>query len=115
MGAITDVESAREWLRNTFLFRRIQINPSHYGLTQAAEWHTWEAYFDALVTDTLRSLKTNKLMTDEVNGRMSATEFGVIASRAYVKQSSMSLIIELHETSTKKELVSSGDHKGVSC
>jgi ATP-dependent DNA helicase HFM1/MER3 len=114
LGAIINVETAREWLRNTFLFQRIQINPSHYGLSKAAEWQTWEAYFDALVADTLHNLKANKLMTDEVNGRMSATEFGVIASRAYVKQSSMSLIIELHEDSTKKELVSSNDHE-VSC
>jgi len=115
LGAIINVETAREWLRNTFLFQRIQINPSHYGLSKVAEWQTWEAYFDALVADTLHSLKTNKLMTDEVNGRMSATEFGVTASRAYVRQSSMSLIIELHEASTKKELVSSSDHKEVSC
>jgi ATP-dependent DNA helicase HFM1/MER3 len=107
LGAITNLETAREWLRNSFLFKRIQLNPSHYGVTKTAEWQTWEAYFDAIVTEALASLKSNKLMTDEVNGRMSATEFGVIASRAYVKQSSMSLIIELPETSTKKELVSS--------
>lgn len=104
LGSVTDLGSAREWLRNTFLFKRIQINPQHYGIAKANAVQTWETYFDALVFEALESLKTNRLMTDEVNGRMSATEFGVIASRAYVKQASMNLIIGLPEIATKKDL-----------
>lgn len=32
LGTITDVDSAKEWLRNSFFYQRLQKNPKHYSL-----------------------------------------------------------------------------------
>jgi ATP-dependent DNA helicase HFM1/MER3 len=35
LGTITDVSSALNWLKSTYLFCRIKKNPTHYGLPKA--------------------------------------------------------------------------------
>jgi ATP-dependent DNA helicase HFM1/MER3 len=105
LGSIKNVSTAHKWLRNTFLFRRIQVNPEYYGIIKQSEQQSWSMRFDELVEETLMSLEENQLLAKEASGVIEATAFGAIASRAYVNQTSMSLIIKLSEDATKKEIV----------
>jgi ATP-dependent DNA helicase HFM1/MER3 len=106
LGAITDVQTAHEWLKSTFLFKRIQLNPAYYGIAKTSPNQTWGSRFDDLVEEALLNLETNKLLDKSESGGVTATAFGNIASRSYVKQASMSLIIDLPESASKKDVVS---------
>lgn len=105
LGAITDVSTAHTWLKSTFLFKRIQLNPAHYGITKTLD-QTWESCFDDLVERALESLENGRLVRRGENGTVGPTTFGNIAARSYVKQPSMALILDLPESASRKDLVS---------
>ncbi|EUC66319.1 P-loop nucleoside triphosphate hydrolase, putative [Rhizoctonia solani AG-3 Rhs1AP] len=99
LNTIKNVASARQWLRKTFLFRRIQKNPAHYklDLPQAA---SWEERVDALITKSISVLKETQLVKHKENDSLALTEFGEIMSY-YIRQSTMKLFIQFaHESST---------------
>ncbi|CUA67753.1 hypothetical protein RSOLAG22IIIB_03180 [Rhizoctonia solani] len=98
LNTIKNVDSAKQWLRKTFLFRRIQKNAAHYklDLPQAA---SWEACVDALITKSISTLKETQLIKHGENGSLALTEFGEIMSY-YIRQSTMKLFIQFaHESS----------------
>lgn len=121
LGTITNIETAKRWLRSTFLFQRIRRNPKHYGIGKEGD-QTWEARFDNLVATALKSLEKSQLIVVEDDETLSATEReswrllrtsrtdavadGLNMSRTYVKQASMDLFLALPEKCTKRELVS---------
>lgn len=105
LGAIKDIETARVWLRSTFLFQRIQRNPPYYGITKNNADQSWEKRFDELVEDALATLESNQLLTKDDTGSLNPTAFGNIASRSYVKQASMNVIINLSEKANKRDVV----------
>ncbi|KAG9128506.1 Sec63 [Ceratobasidium sp. 392] len=81
-GTISSVDTAKQWLRKTLLFRRIQKNPSHYnvGATLSNE-ATWEECMDALVTDSLRVLQETQLIRPgDGENDLILTDFGEIMS-----------------------------------
>lgn len=83
MGAITDVEGAKTWLRHSFLRQRIERNPGHYHIGKSAG-QTWEQRLDDMVMQSVKKLQNNELIEqkgdDEVGG-LSATKFGDIMSK----------------------------------
>ncbi|CAE6451269.1 unnamed protein product [Rhizoctonia solani] len=94
LDTIKSVDSARQWLRKTFLFRRIQKNPAHYKI-DLAETASWEECVDSLVTKSLSILKETQLVEHkEDEDTLSLTQFGEIMSRYYIRQSTMKLFIE---------------------
>lgn len=82
LGTIVDLESAKEWLRNSFLCQRLQRNPTHYAIGKA-EQQTWQQRLDEMVTTSVRALKEGKLVNEGEDGddRLSSTEFGDIMSK----------------------------------
>ncbi|CAE6450387.1 unnamed protein product [Rhizoctonia solani] len=99
LDTIKSVDSAKQWLRKTFLFRRIQKNPAHYKLN-SPETASWEECVDALVTKSISVLKETRLVKHKENEDILAlTQFGEIMSY-YIRQSTMKLFIEFaHENS----------------
>ncbi|CAE6422876.1 unnamed protein product [Rhizoctonia solani] len=93
LDTINSVDSAEQWLRKTFLFRRIQKNPAHYKL-DLPETASWEECMGALVTKSLNTLKETQLVKhDENEDSLSLTQFGEIMSY-YIRQFTMKLFIE---------------------
>ncbi|KAG8734229.1 Sec63 [Ceratobasidium sp. 423] len=93
LGTITGVDSAKQWLRKTFLFRRIQKNPAHYKI-DLPETASWEGCVDSLVTKSLSILKETQLVKHKENeDALSLTQFGEIMSY-YIRQSTMKLFID---------------------
>jgi len=103
LGSITNTDTAKLWLRNTFLFHRIQKNPTHYGIAKNGS-ETWESRFDAMVTQALQSLEKSQLILIE-DSNLSPTDYGSQMSRLYIKQASMDTILALSEKASKREIV----------
>lgn len=82
LGTIRDVQSAKAWLHNSFLFQRIQKNPRHYAIGKAGE-QSWQERVDELVTESVKDLKRNLLVEgegDESDG-LRSTEYGDTMSK----------------------------------
>lgn len=81
MGTISSVKNAKDWLRHSFLFRRIQKNPRHYDIGKN-ENQTWKEKVDEIVMQSILSLCDTQLITyNEKDGRLSSTEYGDVMSK----------------------------------
>jgi ATP-dependent DNA helicase HFM1/MER3 len=70
-----------EWLRNSFLFQRIQKNPRHYALDKGSD-QTWQGRLDELVESSICDLQKNDLVTGNEGGdHFTSTEYGDIMSK----------------------------------
>lgn len=82
LGTIRDVNTAKTWLRNSFLFQRIQQNPRHYAIGKAGD-QTWQERIDEMVTQSVQKLQDNELValseTDSL--KLASTEYGEIMSK----------------------------------
>ncbi|KAK7694049.1 hypothetical protein QCA50_003625 [Cerrena zonata] len=61
LGTITDIESAKEWLHNSFLFQRIQRNPRHYAIGKQQN-QTWQEKIDDMVTESVKKLQEHEMV-----------------------------------------------------
>ncbi|KAJ7685543.1 P-loop containing nucleoside triphosphate hydrolase protein [Mycena polygramma] len=108
LGTITNVRSAKEWLRSSFLYQRIQKNPAHYALGKG-ENQSWEERVDDMVMQSVEKLRETKLIAGakdgDTSGVLTSTEFGDIMSKFYIRQSTMSLILALPERPTLRDIV----------
>ena len=81
LGTITDMETAKEWLRRSFLYRRLQKNPAHYDFKKEGN-RTWRERMDELVTESITTLtKADLVVLDGEDTALSSTEYGDIMSK----------------------------------
>lgn len=82
LKTITNVDSAKQWLHNSFLFRRIQQNPRHYAIGKEGN-QTWQERVDDMVMESIKRLKENQLVEspDDNSSALSSTEYGDIMSK----------------------------------
>ncbi|PCH37704.1 nucleoside triphosphate hydrolase protein [Wolfiporia cocos MD-104 SS10] len=110
LGTITDLDSAKAWLQNSFMFRRIQKNPNYYAIGKDNN-QTWQDRINEMVTQSVRKLQETELVSfsDDIVGTLSSTEYGDIMSKAcncfYIRQSTMSLILKLPERASVREIL----------
>ncbi|KAI0362446.1 P-loop containing nucleoside triphosphate hydrolase protein [Trametes cingulata] len=97
LGTITDMDSAKEWLHNSFLFRRLQKNPAHYDIRKDGN-KSWEDRMDDLVIDSVKTLRQAEMVKEEGDDLLSSTEYGDIMSK-------MVLILKLSEKASVREIV----------
>jgi ATP-dependent DNA helicase HFM1/MER3 len=81
LGTITNVSLAKEWLQNSFLFRRIQRNPAHYAITTARDHATTVG--DELILRSIDQLKQTQLVQSDskIPDGLCSTQFGEIMSK----------------------------------
>ncbi|TRM59292.1 Sec63 Brl domain-containing protein [Schizophyllum amplum] len=108
LGTITNLQTAKGWLKNSFLFQRIQRNPNHYALGKNED-QTWEERMDDLVIQSVVKLKDSELITYEGEapniGQLQSTEYGDIMSKFYIRQTTMCLILKMPEKPTLREVL----------
>lgn len=81
LGTITDAQTARSWLQNSFFYQRIQKNPAHYRLDKASS-QSWTARVEELVTQSIQDLQDASLVAkEEDSDKLVSTEFGDIMSK----------------------------------
>jgi ATP-dependent DNA helicase HFM1/MER3 len=82
LGTITDVDTAKHWLRASFLYQRMQRNPGYYALS--LEGKTVRESVDDLVMQSIAQLeKTNLVNLDVNNGKLTSTEYGEIMRKVH--------------------------------
>lgn len=85
MGTIRDIESAKSWLRSSFLYQRVKKNPAFYALTEDSPDITWQERIDEVVATNVKELENSDLVklakTGTEAGKLSSTEFGEIMSK----------------------------------
>ncbi|KAI9571366.1 DEAD-domain-containing protein [Boletus coccyginus] len=105
LGTISSVENAKDWLRHSFLFRRIQKNPRHYDIGKD-ENQTWEEKVDEIVMQSIHSLRDTQLIAYiEGDGKLSSTEYGDVMSKFYIRQTTMRAILNLPFPTTMREIM----------
>ncbi|KDR81750.1 hypothetical protein GALMADRAFT_59618 [Galerina marginata CBS 339.88] len=112
LGTITDVGSAKSWLRNSFLYQRMQKNPKYYALGPVDTQNSGED-LDNVVMESISQLKKTLLIdhveTGEDVGKLSSTQYGEIMSRYYIRRataSAMDIILALPGRASLREIVS---------
>ncbi|KDQ10599.1 hypothetical protein BOTBODRAFT_190414 [Botryobasidium botryosum FD-172 SS1] len=104
LGTITDVESAKDWLHNSFLFRRLQKNPKHYALGKALN-QSWQERLDDIVAQSISSLHESNLVQKLDNDLLKATEYGEIMSRYYINFATMEYILKIPGNASVKDIL----------
>ena len=81
LSTITNIESAKQWLHNSFLFQRLRQNPRHYAIGREGD-QTWEERLDEMVTESIKQLQQNQLVAiaEEGDESLSSTNYGEIMS-----------------------------------
>ncbi|KAG9318654.1 putative ATP-dependent DNA helicase MER3 [Chiua virens] len=105
LGTISTIENAKDWLRHSFFYRRIQRNPRHYDIGKC-ENQTWEEKVDEIVMQSILSLCDTQLISyTEKDGRLSSTEYGDVMSKFYIRQTTMRAILNLPSSTTMREIL----------
>ena len=81
LGTITDMDTAKQWIHESFLYQRIQQNPQHYAIGKNRD-QTWQEKIDEMVMESVKQLKENQLVESPDDGdSLSSTEYGDIMSK----------------------------------
>ncbi|TFY75843.1 hypothetical protein EWM64_g8169 [Hericium alpestre] len=106
LGTISDVDSAKEWLRNSFLYQRVQKNPGHYAIGKE-KGETWQERVDNMILHSIEGLRKSSLLAAAEDGsnNLCSTEFGDIMSKFYIRQSTMSLMVNLPEKASLRDML----------
>ncbi|KAF3926419.1 hypothetical protein AA313_de0205441 [Arthrobotrys entomopaga] len=100
LGTITDIESAKQWLRSTFLYIRMKANPAYYKL-KAQEIETELENLMERDIDTLESAG----FIECKQSKLKCLEPGDAMARYYVKLETMKTIMELREKAKCSDIV----------
>ncbi|KAF1922985.1 P-loop containing nucleoside triphosphate hydrolase protein [Didymella exigua CBS 183.55] len=104
LGTIRDLESARKWLMGTFLYVRLQQNPSYYKLEGSRNGQDIQEQVDNICFRDIALLKEHNLASGEEYFR--CTEFGHAMARYYVRFETMRVFMGLQKKSTLSEILS---------
>ncbi|VDN27489.1 unnamed protein product [Gongylonema pulchrum] len=88
LGSVSSIAEAVEWLKYTYFYIRAKLNPLSYGISRKdlADDPNLDEYLAKLVTGAATKLDLSQMIRfDSLNGYMSSTDLGRIASNFYVK------------------------------
>ncbi|XP_078001399.1 activating signal cointegrator 1 complex subunit 3-like [Glandiceps talaboti] len=98
LGTVTNIEEAVQWLKYTYLYVRMRINPLVYGINykSAQEDPGLEKHRTDLITIAAKALdKCRMVRFDERTGYLHATDLGRTASHFYIKCDTIEIFNEL--------------------
>ncbi|KAI0282118.1 Sec63 Brl domain-containing protein, partial [Russula aff. rugulosa BPL654] len=103
LGTIKCMETAKEWIRHSFMFRRFPQNPQRY----MSQEQPWKDGLDNMISKCIDDLKDAELLTfvDGRPGTLRSTEFGEIMSKFYLKQATMASIMKLPVKATVRDML----------
>lgn len=107
-GWITDRQKCVDWITYTYLYRRLQLNPSYYGIKSISADGLSE-YLSELVEDTLKDLADSKLIeldTEDEDSEIKPLSGCMIASYYGISFITMQMFMEaLDRKSRLKKLL----------
>eukprot|EP00117_Sycon_ciliatum_P004459 scpid34487/ scgid4280/ Probable ATP-dependent DNA helicase HFM1 len=105
LATITDINIALQWIKSTFLYIRIQKNPTHYGIPKNMELDMVEKKLLDLCVESLKVLDDAGLvcLTDDLT--LNPTDTGRIMARYYVTFDTMKRFVNMDSVDGLKELL----------
>jgi hypothetical protein len=108
--AITDLSTALDWVKSTFLYIRASRNPSHYGIPieAAKSKESFDAWLiDNLIWPNIKLLLDGGMISRSSNKHdtFSASQSGIIMSENYIKLGTMSAICKASSCSSEEQLI----------
>ncbi|KAL7272695.1 ATP-dependent DNA helicase MER3 [Rhizina undulata] len=106
LGTITNVESAKQWLKSTFLYVRLKQNPAHYKLDgqNAYQNLTIDQRLEEICEKDINLLTQEGLISNN-DTRLKCSEFGLSMARYYIKFATMQTILALTEKAKLSEIL----------
>lgn len=98
------MESAKSWLRSTFLYVRLNRNPTHYKLEQRGGSNDINRSLEEICEKNLNLLDESGLILTKDSG-LRCSELGDAMARYYVKFGTMQTILALEEKAKVPEVV----------
>ena len=106
LGTIYDMRSAKRWLAGTFLYVRLNRNPSFYKLDGDAPEHDLDYRIERICRRDIGLLQETDLITS--SEKLCCTDFGDAMARYYVRFETMKGILSLEPRSKMSDIVSFG-------
>ncbi|KAI8935423.1 hypothetical protein NX059_008001 [Plenodomus lindquistii] len=103
LGTISDLVSARQWLKGTFLYVRLRSNPNHYKFEGARSGQSVEEHIDDICVREITMLREANLASGQEYFR--CTEFGHAMARYYVHFKTMQVFMGLEARCSPSEIV----------
>jgi ATP-dependent DNA helicase HFM1/MER3 len=103
LGTIRDLDSARKWLTSTFMYIRLQQNPTYYKLEGSRSSQSIQEQVDDICFRDINLLRDYSLTTGDEQFR--CTEFGHAMARYYVHFETMKVFMGIQHKSTLSEIV----------
>jgi ATP-dependent DNA helicase HFM1/MER3 len=102
LGTINNIATAKEWIRHSFMFRRLAQNPQRY----LSKEQNWQDGLDSMVTKCIDDLENAELLAyvEGRPGELRSTEFGDIMSKVRVKTRSHGISSPQDNSSTSSSL-----------
>uniref|UniRef100_A0A0K0FM75 U5 small nuclear ribonucleoprotein 200 kDa helicase n=1 Tax=Strongyloides venezuelensis TaxID=75913 RepID=A0A0K0FM75_STRVS len=95
-GSVTNIKEAVSWIRSTFYYIRAKKNPLVYGISyiEIKRDPDLEEHLIQIVYNAARKLNAlHMIVFDSINGFMSPTDLGRIASNFYVSSETMEIFL----------------------
>jgi len=102
LGTITDVQSAKNWLRSTYFFVRCRLNPIHYGVSQHCD-----AIDQVTEEKCLQSIEIlqNEGLVANIDGKLQTTAYGEAAARYCLRLPTVTRIMGTKGQAKLKDVV----------
>ncbi|KAA8910250.1 DNA/RNA helicase MER3/SLH1, DEAD-box superfamily, partial [Sphaerosporella brunnea] len=105
LGTIADTETAKQWLRSTFLYVRLKKNPQFYKLQGQEFNRDPEQRLDEICERDISLLTTEGMVGNNSNGKLSLTKFGEAMAKYCLKFGTMQLIMKMTPKSTISDIL----------
>ncbi|KAK6516462.1 Sec63 [Arthrobotrys conoides] len=100
LGTITDLESAKQWLRSTFLYIRMKSNPAYYNF----KVENIESEIESIMERDIDSLSEARFVEWQQT-KLKCLEPGDAMARYYIKFKTMKNIMELKDKAKVSEIL----------
>lgn len=95
MGTITDVASAKLWLKSTFLWVRMKRNPTRYRIQGQTIVLDIEQKLDEICEKDVTNLQEAGLVYQTPDGKLKCTVAGIAMATYYIKLETMRGLLSL--------------------
>ncbi|KAK9324396.1 P-loop containing nucleoside triphosphate hydrolase protein [Lipomyces orientalis] len=89
LKTINDIESAKGWLRSTFLYVRMKKNPAYYNIGATGSSKTIEESLDHLCTENIARLQISKIVETSAGNELVPTIYGKSMALFYIQFQTM--------------------------
>jgi len=105
MGTITDMSSAKLWLKSTFLWVRMKQNPPHYKIQGQTIVMDIEQKLEEICEKDVTHLQETGMIYQNQEGRLKCTPAGAAMATYYIKLETMKGLLALGPGSKTADIV----------